>query len=764
MCDIPTEADPEGPDDGAKDTRTNDGFSTGEPDRICPISGWEVQRRPEWTGITFEPGFTITAEIIGGSVLITHNHGRASVEGVHKAFDFTEAIIAEHLAGHPYIHILDYANLEGTSLEGRRFFIRRMLQRRHLVGVIFYGLSPLLRMSTKLGKRLNMVPFNVHIADGYEDAVTMSMALLKAARAKDGSATGLSTSHLAEHYRSPDGVSYTILRRDDWAFDMEGFRVRFEVIDGHILHSISEGHFKDIHLSPLISLRDRISRSLASVAGPNTIIGGFKGLHGVDRRARKYYLDAITAWHRKAPLKRYIVYGLDPFMEAVVNFSRFALPFPVAVAKDLDSALILAREKDQDPPGQRHRVQPSEQDALSSGAVEHLLEFIGSIDWERDGVSNPSQQDTVSSPLSPIYDAIKVIKSEMDDLLNEKDKAEKAVKKARDELDSRVRERTAELIAINRRLQTEITERREVEVALRSSEKNYRDLVESVNSIILRWDAEGRIVFMNPYGLKFFGYDAQDLIGQNVMDTIVPERESISKRNLTDLMIDIQKDPDRFRKNENENITREGKRVWIYWTNRAITDTDGRIVEILSVGNDITGRRHMEAELRRLATTDPLTGAFNRRRFFQKARQEFLRHHRYGHPFSVLLMDMDHFKKINDSHGHPVGDAVLKAFVETCQSVFRVTDVFGRTGGEEFSAVLPETDAAKAVLVAERLRDRVMNRHVEARPGKDPIRFTVSIGLTGLHEEDVALETMIRRADNALYTAKRTGRNRVVQE
>jgi diguanylate cyclase (GGDEF)-like protein/PAS domain S-box-containing protein len=390
------------------------------------------------------------------------------------------------------------------------------------------------------------------------------------------------------------------------------------------------------------------------------------------------------------------------------------------------------------------------------------MEFIGHIDWENDGLAI-SDHARRESPLGPVYDAISVIKSEVDELLREKIMTEDALREARDALEVRVRERTAELIATNRRLQTEIAERRDMEAALRASEKNYRNLVDSVNSIILRWDAKGRIVFMNPYGLKFFGYEAGELIGKNVVGTIVPESESISKRDLGHLMEEIRQDPDRFRNNENENITRDGRRAWIYWTNRAITDDEGGIVEILSVGNDITGRRHMEAELRRLATTDPLTGAFNRRRFFQKARQEFLRHRRYGHPLAVLLMDMDHFKKINDTHGHPVGDTVLKTFVQGCQSVFRVTDIFGRTGGEEFSAVLPETDAANAARVAERLRDRVSNSPLKGQDDGSSIRFTVSIGLTALQEDDLTLESMIRRADQALYTAKRTGRNRVVQ-
>jgi len=725
-----------------------------------------VERRPEWTRVTFEPGFSITAEIIGGTILLTHNQGRATLEGVRKAFEFTDGLIEAHLGDRPFIHILDYAHLEGTTLEGRRYFIRRMLQRRQLAGVIFYGLSPMLRMSTKLGKRLNIIQIDVHIAKDYADAVALAGGLLENVDGTRPSAMRPAGTSI-DQYHTGDGARHVVLRRKDWGFEKDGYGVRLEIIDGHILHSVSTGFLNVNHLPDLIALRDRIYNSLADVHGPLYLIAGMSELEGVERRARKWYMDAISAWHRKVPFQAYIIYGVNPYMSAVASFSKFTLPFQTRVTKDLDRALRLVAKKkassDSGPGSSLSSRAPDSRPPEDSDTVEHLMEFIGRIDWERDGMA-PSDDRYAESSLDPVYDAISVIKSEVDDLLREKVKNERALREAHDQLEARVRERTAELIETNRRLQNEIAERRDMEAALRGSEKNYRDLVDSVNSIILRWDAKGRVVFMNPYGLRFFGFEADALIGKNVVGTIVPESESISKRDLAQLMEEIRKDPDRFRNNENENITRDGRRVWIYWTNRAITDDEGRIVEILSVGNDITGRRHMEAELRRLATTDPLTGAFNRRRFFQKARQEFLRHRRYGHPLAVLLMDMDHFKKINDTHGHPVGDAVLKTFVQTCQSVFRVTDIFGRTGGEEFSAILPETDAANAARVAERLRNRVGNSPVDdGQNAGGSIRCTVSIGLTSLQEDDLTLESLIRRADQALYTAKRTGRNRVVQ-
>jgi hypothetical protein len=152
--------------------------------RMCPISGWPIEQHPDWTDKTFEDGFRLSAEIIGGCILHTRNQGRASDAGVRRAFDFTDALIGEHFADRPFVHILDYTRLGGTTLEGRRSFIKRMLQRQRLIGVVFYGLSPMLRMSTKLGIRLRMIPFDVHIARDYAQAVQIARRLLAGASRK----------------------------------------------------------------------------------------------------------------------------------------------------------------------------------------------------------------------------------------------------------------------------------------------------------------------------------------------------------------------------------------------------------------------------------------------------------------------------------------------------------------------------------------------------------------------------------------------------
>jgi PAS domain S-box-containing protein len=149
------------------------------------------------------------------------------------------------------------------------------------------------------------------------------------------------------------------------------------------------------------------------------------------------------------------------------------------------------------------------------------------------------------------------------------------------------------LLAVTR----DVTARIRTEKALRESEEKYRLLVEAANSVILSWDTAGNVLFMNDYGERFFGFREDELIGRNVVGTIVPRTES-SGRDLARLMDDIQRDPEAFKDNENENITKDGRRVWVRWANKAIVDERGTLTGILSIGNDITDRKQGEEALK----------------------------------------------------------------------------------------------------------------------------------------------------------------------
>lgn len=181
----------------------------------------------------------------------------------------------------------------------------------------------------------------------------------------------------------------------------------------------------------------------------------------------------------------------------------------------------------------------------------------------------------------------------------------------------------------------------------------------------------------------------------------------------------------------------------------------------IGVVTDITERKQMESRLRLLATTDDLTGCLNRRAFFTAAEQELERAVRYGGAVSVLMVDLDHFKNINDRFGHAVGDRALKAAAAVMAEGLRDNDALGRLGGEEFAVLLPETALDGAMPVAERLRAAVAALEVPL-DGGDILRLTASLGAAERLPDESAPDQLLARADCALYRAKAEGRNRVM--
>lgn len=198
--------------------------------------------------------------------------------------------------------------------------------------------------------------------------------------------------------------------------------------------------------------------------------------------------------------------------------------------------------------------------------------------------------------------------------------------------------------------------------------------------------------------------------------------------------------------------------VWVTLLNLALANGFG--IYFINHNEQIQRREFsIMLQLRRFTDMDMLTGTFNRRCVLEQGQRQFGRARQYGETLSLLLMDLDHFKTVNDTLGHGAGDAVLAAFAERCREVLREADLFGRVAGEEFVVLLPRCDAAQAVEMAEQIRAEVARRPFGT--GYSSLSVSVSIGVVQLGDDDRSIESLITRADEALNQAKKGGRNRV---
>jgi diguanylate cyclase (GGDEF)-like protein/PAS domain S-box-containing protein len=293
--------------------------------------------------------------------------------------------------------------------------------------------------------------------------------------------------------------------------------------------------------------------------------------------------------------------------------------------------------------------------------------------------------------------------------------------------------------------------------ALIESEIKYRTLVErSLEGIMII--QEGLIKFVNPTLLKILGYDGKEMIDKDILRFLYPDDRKLLSENFSKLHESEEGEvPLEIRvihKNE-EGIYMEVLSTLIQYEGNPA---------ILATLRDITERKKTEAELKRLVITDDLTGLFNQRYFYIQVMKEIERAKRHNRPLSMFLIDIDKFKDFNDTYGHWEGDYVLKKIGEILMKNVREIDMAFRFGGEEFTVILPETKYEDAIIVAERIRKAVAQAvfypfTLDGHP--DIVSKTVSIGVTEFHLED-DIKSFLKRVDNAMYQAKKGGRNMVV--
>lgn len=191
----------------------------------------------------------------------------------------------------------------------------------------------------------------------------------------------------------------------------------------------------------------------------------------------------------------------------------------------------------------------------------------------------------------------------------------------------------------------------------------------------------------------------------------------------------------------------------------AIVVTGLSVAALVSLSQLLKYRDSLQSRVQELASRDSLSGAYNHSAFIEILEREFARSRRYGQPLSVLIFDVDFFKRIHDGYGSLVGATALQSFAKVLQAGLRNVDAVGRLGGEEFAVMLPNTPARKALALADRLREDAAAIVVRAQEGED-VRFTTSVGVAEMSADDVGVEDLIRRTDAALGQAKDLGRNR----
>ena len=298
----------------------------------------------------------------------------------------------------------------------------------------------------------------------------------------------------------------------------------------------------------------------------------------------------------------------------------------------------------------------------------------------------------------------------------------------------------------------DISHRKLSEGALKVSEEKFRAIAQTAVDAIITADVNGNIIFWNKSAQGIFGYKEEEVMGKP-LSLLIPERyrgghekqiEMITSKldfSYSDGIAEmhgLRKDGSEFPLELTVSMWKVGEETFYS-----------------GIIRDITRRKHMEHELENLATTDRLTQAYNRTKFHEIIKGEIERVKRYGHPLSMILFDIDHFKKVNDNFGHSAGDYILKTLTSIVKENLREIDFLVRWGGEEFIVITPETDLEKAEILAERIRKAIEDYTFE-QAGK----ITISLGVTRFRRDENE-DSFIKRADDTMYKAKEKGRNRV---
>jgi len=266
-----------------------------------------------------------------------------------------------------------------------------------------------------------------------------------------------------------------------------------------------------------------------------------------------------------------------------------------------------------------------------------------------------------------------------------------------------------------------------------------------------------KVLDVNRAALKLYGVETKQQLVANFGKVIRPEMVNVLISEFTDLL-----EGKRYFEAEFKTLTSKGKRYDVLLKVSIPKEYQDSFSRAIVTIQDISDQKKLERHLRKVAQLDSLTQLYNHHTIVERLEAEVLRSKRYGSSLSCMMIDVDHFKIINDKYGHQKGDTVIKRVAQTFRRSLRQVDIVGRYGGDEFFIILPETKASNAKIAAQRLQTIFASKEFFIRSHVS-VKMALSIGICGYPDEDIKeVKDLIAKADQALYTAKHEGRNRIV--